>query len=538
MGKRQSDKTRKRAVETRVRVHFADSPLLRITLPFIAALLITSFFARIRDHETLARSFYFAVACLSVWLVILAWKTQNRSRRLSFEFLPRRQHYMQAFVQGFIFLYWGWYWRPVYDSAILIFAQLLFAYAFDSLLSWTRREKWVLGFGPFPIIFSTNIFLWFKDDWFYLQFVMIAVGFLAKEFIRWNREGKLTHIFNPSAFSLSLFSFAIMLTGNSDLTWGPQIARTLFMPPRIYTVLFLLGLLAMYFFSTTLIAACAATTMFGLSAIYFHYTGVYWFVDSEIPVAIFLGLHLLVTDPATSPRTLPGKAIFGMAYGTLSFLSYGWLSSLGVPTFYDKLLPIPVLNLSVRAIDRLVLTKPAELLQDIPSRLRLSPRQLNVAFMSIWIAFFITMTAKGSIGDSHPGHYVPFWIKACDEGRTNGCRNLFRIENQYCQDGSGWACNALGAHLIEGKITPQNRPRGLGAFSAACRLGFAEACTNSMFSSIPVAGTELLRGEPRIQDLPVLLRVGKGALPPMSSAELASRACSQGWTTFCTFHGE
>src|SRR5439155_7612377 len=131
-------------------------------------------------------------------------------------------------------------------------------YAFESLLSWSRREKWTLGFGAFPIIFSTNIFLWFKDDWFYLQFVMIAVGFLAKEFIRWNREGKLTHIFNPSAFSLSLFSFVLVVTRNSDLTLGNSIAGTLFMPPKIYIFLFMLGLIAMYFFSTTLVAASAA----------------------------------------------------------------------------------------------------------------------------------------------------------------------------------------------------------------------------------------------------------------------------------------
>ena len=49
-------------------------------------------------------------------------------------------------------------------------AQLLFAYAFDMLLAWSRGEEYVLGFGPFPIVFSTNLFLWFKDDWFALQF--------------------------------------------------------------------------------------------------------------------------------------------------------------------------------------------------------------------------------------------------------------------------------------------------------------------------------------------------------------------------------
>jgi hypothetical protein len=60
-----------------------------------------------------------------------------------------------------VYAYWGWYWPPVYDFAPLLAAQLVFAYAFDVLLSWTRRGSYVLGFGPFPIIFSTNLFLWF-----------------------------------------------------------------------------------------------------------------------------------------------------------------------------------------------------------------------------------------------------------------------------------------------------------------------------------------------------------------------------------------
>ncbi len=154
----------------------------------------------------------------------------------------RAQHYVQACAHTSIFLYWGWYWRPVYESAYLIVAQLFFAYAFDMLLSWSRRDTYTLGFGPFPIILSTNLFLWFKQDWFYLQFLMIAVGFAAKEFIRWNKDGRQTHIFNPSSFSLTVFSLALLLTGTSDITWGQDIAITQFYPPHMYLFLFLVAL--------------------------------------------------------------------------------------------------------------------------------------------------------------------------------------------------------------------------------------------------------------------------------------------------------
>ena len=52
------------------------------------------------------------------------------------------------------------------------------------LLSWARRRDYTLGFGPVPTILRVNLFLWFRDDWFYMQFLMIALGFLGKEYAR------------------------------------------------------------------------------------------------------------------------------------------------------------------------------------------------------------------------------------------------------------------------------------------------------------------------------------------------------------------
>src|SRR6185295_11783174 len=120
----------------------------------------------------------------------LSWSTRRSGRRLTLSVVLRKQHYLQACAQGSVLLYWGWYWRPVYDAAPLIAAQLIFACAFDMLLSWTRRGTYTLGFGPFPVIFSINLFLWFRPEWFYFQFAIIALGFVAKEFLRWNKEGR------------------------------------------------------------------------------------------------------------------------------------------------------------------------------------------------------------------------------------------------------------------------------------------------------------------------------------------------------------
>ena len=244
---------------------------------------------------------------------------------------PRPQHYIQTFCHSCVYAYWGYYWPPVYDFFPLLAGQLLFAYACDTLLAWSRGEDYQLGWGPFPIVFSTNLFLWFKDDFFYWQFLLIAIGFAGKAFVRWNREGKRVHIFNPSAFTLAIFSIVLLATGTTHLTWGQEIATTFTLGPRIYTVLFAIGLVVMSFFAITPVTAAAAVTLVGLSALYTSITGVPYFVDSDIPSAVFLGMHLLVTDPSTSPRTPLGRLVFGVLYGLGVFGLYSVLGVLGMP---------------------------------------------------------------------------------------------------------------------------------------------------------------------------------------------------------------
>ncbi len=315
-----------------------------------------------------------------------------------------------------VYAYWGWYWPPVYDYAWLLVAQIVFAYAFDMLLSWSRRGSYVLGFGPFPIIFSTNLFLWFRDDWFYLQFILVAVGFLGKEFVRWHRDGRLVHIFNPSGFSLSLFSVALIATGTTHLTWGPEIASTLSLAPHIYVFLFGIGLVVMYFFSVTLVAASAAATLFGLSALYQSMTGVPYFLDSEIPSAVFLGLHLLVTDPSTSPRTPLGRLFFGILYGLGVF---GLYSLLGAHRRADLLRQADVRAAPEpeRAADRPRGGRDREAAPSCQTlRLDGPLGKGNLAHMGAWVVFFALMTAAGRTDGRHIGDSLPFWQQACEDG--------------------------------------------------------------------------------------------------------------------------
>ncbi len=518
--KRRRDEKAAAAAETLGRQTGGGRAAFWLPLPFAAGVALVSFLPRAQLSPVLVGSMWVAGVALILWHGALLLRLGGGAAAPILRVELRSQHYIQAAVQLGVFLYWGYYWRPVYDHAWLLVAQIAFAYAFDMLLAWSRRDVYVLGFGPFPIIFSTNLFLWFRDDWFYLQFVLIAVGFLGKEFVRWDRQGRRVHIFNPSAFSLALFSLVLILTRTTELTWGQEIASTLTLAPKIYLFLFLVGLVVMYFFSITLVAVSAAASLFGASAAYSAATGVPYFVDSEIPAAVFLGLHLLVTDPSTSPRSRSGKVVFGALYGLGVFSLYALLGAWGVPTFYDKLLAVPLLNLSVRWIDRLV------------QRLRLPslgwpPARANLLFMAGWGAFFVVMSALGATDATHRGDTIPFWERACADGRRNACERLARIESSYCSDNSGWACNELGRLTIEGAFPSAEPELAVSYFSKACELRFQAGCVNLLEPE------RARQANPRALDLRLLLREGGTNLMDMPETDLYARACEHGWSFAC-----
>ena len=490
------------------------------------AILLISTTSRVQGNEVLTASFYVAAAVLFMFGAILMWQMQREQVSRGFFLLLRPQHYVQAMVQVSVYSYWGYYWRPVYDHFWLILAQILFAYSFDMLLSWSRRRDYTLGFGPVPIILSVNLFLWFRDDWFYLQFLMIAIGFMGKEYVRWQREGKNVHIFNPSAFALGIFSLILITTNTTSLTWGQEIASTLTLAPNIYTFLFLVGLVVMYFFSITLVAGMAAITLFLFSSLYSTATGIPYFIDSEIPAAVFLGLHLLITDPSTSPRTPLGKLLFGLLYGIGVFALYTILGAFGAPTFYDKLLCVPLLNLSVIAIDKAVRSVNAETFVNVWKADWLGGRG-NVAHMAVWVAIFGTMSLLGKTDGQHTCDSVPFWQEACASGLSNSCDRLVQLESTYCGDNAAWACNELGAHYREGSIVERDEELALAYFSRSCELKFKAGCLNLLDTNT------VARAEPRELDLRLLLREGGLNLMTMPEEQLYAKACEHDWQFAC-----
>ena len=505
---------------------------LALPLLFAIALAALSLLPWVRENDVVSASVRGAAGFVALWSALFFYIAGPNSRPLGLAVEVRKQHWLQACAQFSVILYWGWYWREVYHSLPLIGAQILFAYGFDMLLQWSRRGKYTLGFGPLPIIFSINLFLWFKPDWFYLQFFMVAVGFLAKEFITWQKDGRRAHIFNPSSFPLGLFSLGLILTGSTAITWGQEIAKTFEWPPHIRLWIFLAGLPGQFLFGVTTMTMSAVLTVFGFGLAYYGIFGTYYFVDAFMPAAVFLGMHLLFTDPSTAPRTELGRILFGVMYGLGVVALFGLLGRFGAPTFYDKLLAVPVMNLCIQLID--VAARSSLMRRFDPALLgrSLTPRQRNLVYMSIWVvAFGILSDPTASY---RPRRWVPFWEQACTEDRRNGCLVLSKIEAQYCGQGSGWACNELGLLGATGRAEPNiTAPE---AFARACLQGVSAGCMNrDLWQSGAGApgGRSYHRSQPQPGDYPLLLQEGQGPLAKLAPLQLFEEACRQGWADGC-----
>jgi hypothetical protein len=327
-----------------------------------------------------------------------------------------------------------------------------------------------------------------------------------------------------------VFALGLLLTGKAGITWGQEIASTQFYPPHMYLFLFLIGLPGQFFFGVTTMTLSAVLTTFLFGRLYFAATGIYFFYDSYIPIAVFLGMHLLFTDPSTSPRSEAGRILYGVLYGLSAVALYQLLGSAGLPTFYDKLLQVPLLNLSVKWIDRVAQSWRT------PGRW-LAPQQRNLAYMSLWAIVFAAMSAVQGVGDRHPGQWLPFWRHACQDGRAYACPYLADMETSFCDRGSGWACNEAGLlHIAlsrSGEDLRRQDPAGAAQpFERGCERGFATACSN--LTTLTDGAGKFASAPPSLKDFPIVLQGSKGEIRDAEPSALYALACQEGWPDTCS----
>ena len=155
---------------------------------------------------------------------------------------------------------------------------------------------------------------------------------------------------------------------------------------------------------------------------------------------------------------------------------YAILIRCGVPSFYDKLLVVPMLNLSVKIIDRLAGLGALGRLAEWEAAFGLG--KLNLIQMGCWALFFMAMMATGFVEAPHPGSNLGFWKKAAEEGRPRAAQNLLIMLTDKANSGSGDAWNELGLIYAQGKLAAADPAKAASCFARACELGHPAGCAN------------------------------------------------------------
>ncbi len=166
----------------------------------------------------------------------------------------------------------------------------------------------------------------------------------------------------------------------------------------------------------------------------------------------------------------------------------------------------------------------------------LTPRVPHLAYMAVWALVFVVMSATGGVGDDHPGQWLPFWQRACAEGRPYACSYAADVELNFCRQGSGWACNEAGIQHVALSQSGEDLRRldpgdAADPFRRGCEFGFAASCRN--LDAVVRGGGELVRADPPLDELPIVLRGSKGPVRAEGPSALYALACRQGWPGMC-----
>ena len=233
-------------------------------------------------------------------------------------------------------------------------------------------------------------------------------------------------------------------------------------------------------------------------------------------------MHLLFTDPSTSPRTELGRLIFGVLYGFSSMALYrlGWLGRAGLlrqaaPGAAPESLGQVLDRWRVRAAFR-ARSGAARPIADAAATPRRVPDALGRRFRGD--------ERDRRVGDRHPGQWPLFWERACGEGRTRACGYLADLERIFARpDRDGPATRpACGARPPTGCGRGVDRAGGgrvRAGLSARIRRGVRERRSDR-------SRAEERATDPRGLSDPAAGQQGTDCGP---HAELYRTACAQGW---------
>lgn len=332
--------------------------LSRRTFALIGVLLLGSY-ALLFAPSVAPRghAWWVMLACstaLSAAFLYFLWQQRDAADKARIELNARATHFMQAIAQSSIYFYVGFQWSGEARWAPFVIYQLICAFVFDFLLSVYRTNRFKLGFSIFPIVLSINLFMWFKPDYFVGQLAMVFVALLAKTYIVRSVDGRPPHhIFNPSAFPMAATALVVVILFNGERFLNTSnVVSSYLLPSHFQLFVFTIGMLSHLASGVSFISLGAVGTLYLIDVLFRTFTGLPAMGDIVQP-SVFVGITLLVTDPMTSPRTKTGQLLYGCFYGVGILICYALLNHFGFPRYYDKILPVPILNYLAPYIERI-----------------------------------------------------------------------------------------------------------------------------------------------------------------------------------------
>lgn len=373
----------------------------------------------VETEQTLAA---FAILVGVGALVAIARRRAIAGFAVSFQLRPT--HLVPAVVQLLILAYWGAHWGGVGRQLAWIPAQIAFAYGCDALLALAGADRWIVGLLPLPIVLSMNLFIWFDGGWFFFSYLLVAIA-VASRALLLRADGR--HPCNPSALAIGLFGAAFFALPDTYVDISNQYSFA----PNMWETLLLLSLVPLARFGL-LPMSLAAVVGLGLAA---------W-ISPRGPnpwqPAFFLALTLFAGDPATAPRTPPGRVLSGLALGLLVGATSRLLVACHQHDFFSKVWPVLVVNALAPRFDRWGARLPARLASLLGPRFRL-------AHAALWLVYLVRPGEIAQAKTSHTfhaglveGYELPLIVREPDGAVLPEHNPIYCRSFSYLLEGRAW----------------------------------------------------------------------------------------------------
>ena len=386
-----------------------------------------------------------AFGVLALWFWRLRARPATAGQPAPVVWLVRRTHVLPVALQGVLYVYWMLYSEPARVHASVVLIHICFGVLFETLLGFQRDGAWRISLAAVPAAVSMNLFIWYEAERSWVPFVLLAFGLGAKRFILW--QGR--HLFNPSALAIALGALAASVA--PSVFRYEDIASAFSFAPNMLELVFLASLVPLALLRT------APVTVGGFLAMYvlhgFHFTPLESPQSFFVPTAQgseplpfpfwapwLLTLTLFAGDPATVPRTAPGRLLNGLIMGTglvgFSYLLY----ALGGSDFFAKALAVVTANTLVPLQDRIG-RRIAALLPVLER-----PRA-NWVWLGLYVAMLVgnlSAPFKQKMFEVN-GEHIPERPRVWDEGgggcASQRCQRVFFRPFSFVAEARLWAAS-------------------------------------------------------------------------------------------------